>query len=81
MKNEVTMVWVRLKPEIKEKLIRDRDNYPASINALIKTLKHTYTFSHLRGRDLSDLITFGELETQTLTYMDYVYGDRFLIKK
>ena len=79
--SEIKMIWDRLLPEVKEVLVRDKATYPHSIPPLIKLLKNTYTFSHLRIRDVHNLISFSDIQVTDVEWMDVAWGDKFLIKE
>ena len=79
--SEIKMIWDRLLPEVKEVLVRDELKYPNSIPPLIKLLKNTYTFSHLRLRDVANLISFSDIQVTDVEWMDVAWGDKFLIKE
>ena len=72
-------LYEQLKPEIRDSIQADLEKYPTSTKDLIYKLKSVNFLSELRVHDGSRLITHHHNNLLTISHMDLLYGDRFLL--
>jgi hypothetical protein len=74
-------IYERLKPEVKEALLGNRQEYETSVDYIIKKLNSTTFYSDLTISDVSSLYTFSNIELIKVSAWDFKYGDNILIDK
>jgi hypothetical protein len=72
-------LYEKLKPEIRDSIQEDLKKYPATTMALIDSLKRNNFWSDLKVHDVSKLINFSHTNLLSISHMDLLYGDRFLV--
>ena len=72
-------LYDKLKPEIRDSIQEDLKKYPTSTMILIDSLKAASFWSDLKIHDVSRIITFTHTNLLTISHMDLLYGDRFLV--
>ena len=80
MSNRLT-IYERLKPEIKQALLKNQEQYETSVNNIINTLSSTTFYSDLKISDISSLYTFSDMELFKVSVWDLKYGDNILTTK
>ena len=74
-------LYDKLKPEIRDSIQEDLKKYPTSTMMLIDSLRRNNFWSDLKIHDVSKIITFSHTNLLTISHMDLLYGDRFLINE
>lgn len=74
-------IYERLKPEIKQALLKNQKQYETSVNNIINTLSSTTFYSDLKISDISSLYTFSDMELFKVSVWDIKYGDNILTTK
>jgi len=74
-------IYERLKPEVKEALLENRQEYEMSVDYIIEKLSSTTFYSDLRISDVSSLYTFSNIDLVRVSAWDFKYGDNILIDK
>lgn len=74
-------IYERLKPEIKQALLKNQKQYETSVNNIINTLSSTTFYSDLKISDISSLYTFSDMELFKVSVWDLKYGDNILTTK
>ena len=72
-------IYERLKPEVKEALLKNRQEYKTSVDYIIEKLNSTTFYSDLTISDVSSLHTFSNIELIKVSAWDFKYGDNILI--
>ena len=72
-------IYERLKPEVKEALLENRQEYEMSVDYIIEKLSSTTFYSDLRISDVSSLYTFSNIDLVRVSTWDFKYGDNILI--
>lgn len=72
-------IYERLKPEVKEALLENRQEYENSVDYIIEKLSSTTFYSDLRISDVSSLYTFSNIDLVRVSTWDFKYGDNILI--
>ena len=70
-----------LKPEYKDKLEVYSKDYPATIEAIKKSLYYNELWSRLTVSQVRDFVSFTDTPMHTVKFEDWAFGDRFLIKE
>ena len=73
-------VYERLNPDILESINRDEWKYPYTTKALKKKLKSSDDWSQLSISDIQAIITHSHSKFVELNYIDFMWGDRFLVE-
>ena len=73
------MLYDKLKPHIKAKMIENSKKYE-SVNWLIDKLKNQQSYSQLTIDDVKSICTFGDVWYYDLTQKELIWGD-WLINK
>jgi len=68
------MLYDKLKPHIKAKMIENSKEYP-SVNWLIDKLKNQYSYSQLTIDDIRSICTFGDVWYNDIPQIELMYGD------
>lgn len=74
-------IYERLKPEVKQALLKNQKQYETSVNNIINTLSSTTFYSDLKISDISSLYTFSDMELFKVSVWDLKYGDNILTTK
>ena len=74
-------LYERLKPEILEDIQKDLKKYPATTKDLINTLKSTHCWTDLTVHEVNRIITFSHTNLLSISHMDLLHGDKFLLKE
>ena len=72
-------LYEQLKPEIRDSIQEDLKKYPTSTMSLIDGLKSVNFWSDLKMCDIRCVITHDHTNLLTISHMDLLYGDRFLL--
>ena len=72
-------LYERLKPEIRDSIQEDLEKYPTTTKDLINSLKSVNFWSELKVYDVSRMIMHNHDNLLTVSHMDLLYGDRFLL--
>jgi len=73
-------LYEQLKPEIRNSIQKDLKKYPTSTMALIDSLKAANFWSDLKMCDIRNVITHDHDNLLTISHMDLLWGDKFLLK-
>jgi hypothetical protein len=74
-------LYEKLKPEIRDSIQEDLKKYPTTTTMLIDSLKRNNFWSDLKIHDVSKIINFSHTNLLTISHMDLLYGDCFLINE
>ena len=74
-------IYERLNPDILASINADEQKYPYTTKALKKKLKSSDDWSQLSISDVQTIITHSHEVFVNLNYIDFMWGDRFLIGK
>ena len=72
-------IYDKLNPDILESINKDEQKYPYTTRALKKKLKSSDDWSQLSIGDIQAIITHSHEKFVELNYIDFMWGDRFLI--
>lgn len=73
-------LYERLKPEVKERLLKESEKYGLVNRSIIPLLKSTYFYDELKISEVNRLITFSNTETYKWSLWDYKYGEELFNK-
>ncbi len=68
-------LYDKLKPEIKDKLEENYEEYSRAVGYISDKLKQTKVYSDLKIDDIRTICTFGDVWHYDLTQSDLLYGD------
>ena len=68
------MLYDKLKPHIKDKMIENSKKYE-SVNWLLDKLKDKYSYSQLTIDDVRSICTFGDVWYNDIPQLELMYGD------
>ena len=74
-------LYEQLKPEIRDSIQEDLQKYPTSTMSLIDGLKSVNFWSDLKVHDVNSIILHNHTNLLTISHMDLLYGDRFLVNE
>jgi len=74
-------LYSSLKPEYKEKLEAQEQEYPATISSIKKALYFNELWSRLTVSQVRDFISFTDTSLGALKFEDWAFGSKFLIKE
>ena len=74
-------LYDKLKPEIRDSIQEDLKKYPTTTIALINSLKAANFWSDLKVHDVSRIINFSHTNLLSISHMDLLYGDSFLVEE
>ena len=74
-------LYEQLKPEVRDSIQADLEKYPTSTKDLIYKLKSVYFWSELKMCDIRCIITHHHTNLLTISHMDLLWGDKFLLKE
>ena len=74
-------LYEQLKPEIRDSIQADLEKYPTSTMSLIDGLKSVNFWSDLKVHDVNNIILHNHTNLLTISHMDLLYGDKFLLKE
>jgi len=74
-------LYDKLKPEIRDSIQEDLKKYPTSTMALINGLKAVNFWSDLKVQDVNSIILHNHANLLTISHMDLLWGDKFLLKE
>ncbi len=72
-------LYQQLKPEIKQALNEQEENYPSLVKGVKIALKDNYLWSHLSIGQARDLIGFSDISLGSMSSYDWSFGEKFLI--
>ena len=72
-------LYDKLKPEYKQKLDEQAEQYPSLIKGVILSLKDNYFWSGLTVGQAKDLITFTDYTFSEMSSHDFAFGDKFFV--
>ena len=73
-------LYDKLQPEILQSIQVDLKKYPHTTMSLIDTLKSINFWSDLKVQDVNTIINHSHYNLMSLSHMDLLWGDKFLIK-
>ena len=74
-------LYEQLKPEVRDSIQADLEKYPTSTKDLIYKLKSVYFWSELKMCDVRNVILHDHTNLLTISHMDLLWGDKFLLKE
>ena len=74
-------LYEQLKPEIRDSIQEDLERYPTTTMALINSLKAVNFWSELKVSDVNRIITHDHTNLLTISHMDLLWGDKFLVNE
>ena len=74
-------LYDKLKPEIRNSIQEDLKKYPTSTMSLIDSLKAANFWSDLKVHNVNSIILHDHTNLLTISHMDLLYGDRFLLNE
>ena len=74
-------LYEQLKPEVRDSIQAVLDKYPASTRHLISNLKAVNFWSELKMCDIRNVITHDHDNLLTISHMDILWGDKYLINE
>ena len=74
-------LYEQLKPEIRDSIQADLEKYPISTKDLIYKLKSVNFWSDLKMCDIRHVITHDHANLLTISHMDLLWGDKFLVNE
>ena len=72
-------LYEQLQPEIRKSIQVDLKKYPHTTMKLIDTLKSINFWSDLKVQDVSTIINHSHYNLMSVSHMDLLWGDKFLI--
>ena len=73
-------LYERLKPEIRDSIQEDLEEYPTTTKDLIYKLKSVNFWSELKMCDIRNVIIHNHDNILTVSHMDILWGDKYLLK-
>tara|TARA_R100000278_G_C5438826_1_gene152974 strand:- start:650 stop:883 length:234 start_codon:yes stop_codon:yes gene_type:complete len=73
-------LYDKLKPEYKQKLEKQAEQYPSLIQQITESLQENYFWSSLTVGQAKDLITFTDYSFGEMSSHDFAFGDKFFLK-
>lgn len=73
-------LYDKLKPEYKQKLEKQAEQYPSLIQQITESLQENYFWSSLTLAQAKDLITFTDYSFSEISSHDFAFGDKFFLK-
>ena len=74
-------LYEQLKPEVRDSIQADLEKYPATTAHLINNLKSVNFWSELKMCDIRNVITHDHDNLLTVSHMDILWGDRYLVNE
>ena len=74
-------LYEQLQPEIRKSIQVDLKKYPHTTMKLIDTLKSINFWSDLKVQDVSTIINHSHYNLMSVSHMDLLWGDKFLINE
>ena len=74
-------LYEQLKPVIRNSIQEDLKKYPTSTMSLIDGLKSVNFWSDLKVHDVNSIILHNHTNLLTISHMDLLWGDKFLLKE
>ena len=74
-------LYEQLKPEIRDSIQEDLQKYPTTTMMLIDGLKSVNFWSDLKVHDVNSIILHNHTNLLTISHMDLLYGDKFLVNE
>ena len=74
-------LYDKLQPEIRKSIQVDLKKYPHTTMKLIDTLKSINFWSDLKVQDVSTIINHSHYNLMSVSHMDLLWGDKFLINE
>ena len=74
-------LYEQLQPEIRQSIQVDLKKYPHTTKKLIDTLKSINFWSDLKVQDVSTIINHSHYNLMSVSHMDLLWGDKFLINE
>jgi hypothetical protein len=72
-------LYEKLKPEYKQRLTEQQEDYPSIVKAIKIGLKENYFWSQLTVGQAKDLITFTDHAFSQVSSFDWSFGEKFFI--
>ena len=75
----MSTLYDKLKPEIKQELLKQEELYPTLVKGVKIALRENYLWSHLSIGQARELINFTSISLGSMSSYDWSYGEKFLI--
>jgi len=75
----MSTLYDKLKPEIKQELLKQEELYPTLVKDVKIALKENYLWSHLSIGQARELVNFTSISLGSMSSYDWSYGEKFLI--
>ena len=77
----MSTLYDKLKPEIKQELLKQEELYPTLVKDVKIALKENYLWSHLSIGQARELVNFTSISLGSMSSYDWSYGEKFLIEE
>ena len=77
----MSTLYDKLKPEIKQELLKQEELYPTLVKGVKIALRENYLWSHLSIGQARELINFTSISLGSMSSYDWSYGEKFLIEE
>jgi len=77
----MSTLYDKLKPEIKQELLKQEELYPTLVKGIKIALRENYLWSHLSIGQARELINFTSISLGSMSSYDWSYGEKFLIEE
>jgi len=75
----MSTLYDKLKPEIKQELLKQEELYPTLVKDVKIALRENYLWSHLSIGQARELVNFTSVSLGSMSSYDWSYGEKFLI--
>ena len=73
-------VYEQLNPDILESINRDEQQFPYTTKALKEKLKNSISWDQLSVSDVRSIVIHSHVKLINIEVLDFMWGERFLIK-
>ena len=77
----MSTLYDKLKPEIKQELLKQEELYPTLVKGVKIALRENYLWSHLSIGQARELVNFTSVSLGSMSSYDWSYGEKFLIEE
>tara|TARA_B100001059_G_C17246734_1_gene292320 strand:+ start:194 stop:430 length:237 start_codon:yes stop_codon:yes gene_type:complete len=77
----MSTLYDKLKPEIKQELLKQEELYPTLVKGVKIALRENYLWSHLSIGQARELVNFTSISLGSMSSYDWSYGEKFLIEE
>ena len=74
-------IYDRLKPDILASINADEQQFPYTTKALKKKLKNSICWEELSVSDVRSIVIHSHIKIINIEAIDFIWGDKFLIKE